>query len=97
MTTLGTLLILGLCWLWAATGLIWLVFLPEGTANRLGGVHVLRGGPVVWLLAAIVFQWVVYVQVREGLVRFDAAVTEWSLRPVERAVNEYQTQGVCHG
>lgn len=80
---------------WAIVGIWWLF--AHKDVNDLGPEHAFMGGPFVWMLVVGVVLVLGVLWIFDLCGALDRRLTRWSLRPVERAVDEYQTQGGYHG
>jgi hypothetical protein len=80
--------------LWAGVGLWWTCEYVHAV-DDISFRHVFWGGPVLWLFALCVLLWIFCLGIHAAVLDINAAITVWSLRPVDRAVNQYQIGG-CH-
>lgn len=74
--------------LWAAIGCWWTCEYVHAV-NDISFRHLFWGGPVLWLFALCALLWIICLGIHATILDINVAITAWSLRPVDRAVNQY--------
>ena len=74
----------------------WWTFELITDAEDLRWRHILMGGPAFWIALAVCFLWILSLGINAIYSDCMSAIHLWAVRPVDRAVEEYLTNGGCH-
>lgn len=95
MVSPDILLVLAVLWFWGSLGALWLLAnTPDDGSVRIGIDRFVLGGPFAWLILSAAALWWTSHFARTALTRFRQAIDAWSLRPVERAIQDYEIWGL---
>lgn len=81
---------------WAFVGVWWFGVLVKLTGD-FEWSHILMGGPFIWFYLACIIAWIIGLGFYAIYTDTMDVIHRWSIRPVDRALNQYLTNGGCHG
>lgn len=78
-------------WTWTILGILWLFCgVPDQTLKYPGWRHIFLGGPLIWIALVGAVLWLLVLGLYSIAKDMSESIDEWSVRPAERAVEEYK-------
>jgi hypothetical protein len=93
MVSANLLLVLAALWFWGSFGALWLlVYVPDEEPLEIDAARFVLGGPFAWLIFSAAALWWANHLTRTTLTRLHRSLVTWSLRPVERAIQDFEAR-----